>query len=246
MNAGDARLLKGIAQRIKELRLQRGLTAKEAAKRSWLSLRFYHHLEAGTANVSITKLSSVATMLNVPIAELLHREPRPVIALIGLRGAGKSTVGPRLAKALDCKFIELDSYIEQAAALPLSKIFTLHGDGYYRKLEAQCLNRILSQKTTCVIELPGGIVKNESAFDLVRTLCTTIWLKAKPEDHMNRVYLQGDTRPMANRKNAMDELREILREREPLYGLADIMVDTSSRSIKETLKTILDKIPKKP
>ncbi|MBI4242936.1 MAG: helix-turn-helix domain-containing protein [Planctomycetes bacterium] len=244
MKPQEIKLLANLAHRIKELRLQKGFTVKEAADKSGFSLRFYHYLEAGTANVSITKLSGVAEALNISLYELFRQNVHNSIALLGLRGGGKSTIGHKLAKVLKCKFIELDNHIERTAALPLSKIFTLHGEDYYRKLEGQCLNKILTKRERQVIELPGGIIKNESAFDLARKLCTTVWLKARPEDHMNRVYLQGDTRPMANRKNAMDELKQILSDREPFYGLADITVDTSTHSIKETVEILANELSK--
>lgn len=238
MAFNDSALLARVARRIRELRSRAGLTAREAAARSGLSLRFYHHLEAGTANVSITKLSHVAAVFKTALSELLKDDSIRPIALLGLRGAGKSTIGPRLARLLGCRFIELDKRIEKAAGLPLSKIFTLHGEGYYRRMQSRCLRDILAEGEMCVIELPGGIVADESLFQHVKGSCLTVWLRARPEDHMNRVYLQGDTRPMANRKNAMDELREILREREPLYRSADLMVDTSALTINGALQTI--------
>ncbi|MCZ6688163.1 MAG: helix-turn-helix domain-containing protein [Planctomycetota bacterium] len=228
--ARSSPLLQNLASRVRDLRLEQSLTAREAAKRAGLSIRFFHHLEAGTANISITKLAAVAEALRTPLSELFLREAKPTVALLGLRGGGKSTIGPKLGKSMGCPFIELDDRIESTASLPLTKIFTLHGERYYRNLETQCLREIISERTRCIVALPGGLVMNTEIYASIRNLCTTVWLRAKPEDHMNRVYLQGDTRPMANRKNAMDELRSILKDREPMYGMADITVNTSAHS----------------
>lgn len=238
-------LLKTLAHSVKELRHRQALTAKETAERAGISLRFYNHLEAGTANISITKLASVAEALGTPLHELLHQEVMPAVALLGLRGGGKSTIGPGLARALGCPFIELDDHIEKTAGLPLTKIFTLHGERYYRQLESQCLREILSERAPGVIAIPGGLVKNTEVYAGIRKLCTTVWLRADPEDHMSRVYLQGDTRPVANRKDAMEELRNILLRREPLYRMADITVDTSRHSVKQTVKILQEELKKR-
>lgn len=231
-------LLDLLGARIRELRRAKGWTAREAARQAGLSPRFYHSLETGTANISVTRLASVAGALGVPIADLFRREARRVVALLGLRGAGKSTIGPRLARALGRPFVELDERIEAAANLRLAEIFNMHGEAYYRRLEAECLNRILAENEPCVLALPGGVVRNEAAFAAVREACTTVWLRARPEDHMRRVYRQGDRRPMANRANAMEELRSILQEREPLYRLADIEVDTSVHTVADSAQLI--------
>lgn len=230
-------ILRRLGDQIGSLRRERGWTARDAAERSRLSLRRYHSLEAGEANISITRLAGVAEAFGVPLSHLL-RARKKVVALLGLRGAGKSTIGPRLARALGCPFIELDEHIERAANLTIAEIFNLHGEAYYRKLESDCLSKLLERDERCVVEMPGGVVRNERAFAAIRSSCISVWLRARPEDHMKRVYRQGDRRPMANRSDAMGELRSILRERERLYEQADVTVDTSTLSMAECSRSI--------
>lgn len=242
MNGDTSPLLEGLAHRVREIRTEQSLTAKQVAERAGLSLRFFQHLEAGTANISITKLAAVAEALRTPLRELLPGENKVMVALLGLRGAGKSSVGPGLARALGCDFVELDDRIEEAAGLPLAEIFSLHGERYYRELEARCLGELLDGKARGVVALPGGIVMNGDLYSSVRTSCTTVWLRAHPDDHMSRVYEQGDTRPMANRDDAMGELRSILRDREPRYRLADITVDTSGRTVGDAVSLVREEL----
>ncbi|MEZ6183545.1 MAG: shikimate kinase [Planctomycetota bacterium] len=165
---------------------------------------------------------------SVEAAELALGVQGPrAIALLGLRGAGKSTLGPQLADALGLAFVELDAQIEEAAGLSLSEVFALHGEAYYRRLERQCLAALIAAPPS-VIALGGGVVGNDEAFQLVQDRCTTVWLKADPEDHMRRVLEQGDRRPVAGSQDAMAELRSILAAREPLYRQAQVHVDTSA------------------
>lgn len=228
-------LMGGIAARLRDLRRGRGFTVRETARRSGISPRFYQALEAGTVNVSVRKLAAVAEALGTSLAELFRPNGRRPVALLGLRGAGKSTIGKKLARALGWPFVELDERIERAAGLSLAEIFSLHGEPYYRKLEGECVSDILRRGEPCVLALPGGVVRNEAAFAAIRNACTTVWLQATPEDHMRRVRRQGDRRPMANRVNAMEELKNILRDREPLYRLAEVHVNTSAQSVTSTV-----------
>lgn len=231
-------LLDRLGRRVRDARRGRGWTARETAARSGLSLRFYAALEAGRANISIARLAGVAGALGAPLGDLLREESRPSVALLGLRGAGKSTIGPRLAKALACPFVELDERVERAANLTLAEIFNIHGEAYYRELEADAVREILGRGERVVVALSGGIVRNDGAFQAVRRSCVTVWLRARPEDHMKRVWRQGDRRPMADRANAMEELRSILREREPLYRTADLTIDTSSHTVVEAVRRL--------
>jgi XRE family aerobic/anaerobic benzoate catabolism transcriptional regulator len=218
-----------VGSRVRARRHELGLTAKELAQRSGLSPRFVSQLEGGQANIAIGRLASVALALEVSVSSLVESEPAGVIALLGLRGAGKTTLGRRLAEARDLPFVELDEAIEEKAGLSLSEIFSLHGEDYYRRLELECLRAVLERAEPVVLALSGGIVRNAPAFALVRSSCTTVWLRASPDDHMGRVLAQGDQRPMANRDNAMGELRSRLAAREPLYAQADAAVETSGR-----------------
>ena len=160
------------------------------------------------------------------------------IALIGLRGAGKSTLGEALAGELKVPFIELDREIEREAGTGLSEIFLLYGQQGYRRYEQRCLENILESQARCVIATGGSIVSEAATYDLLRSSCFTVWLKAKPGEHMSRVMAQGDMRPMAGNTQAMADLKRILQSRTALYGQADAVVDTGGRNIKQSLKDL--------
>ena len=160
------------------------------------------------------------------------------IALIGLRGAGKSTLGEALAAELNAPFIELDREIEREAGTGLSEIFLLYGQQGYRRYEQRCLEKILGSQARCIIATGGSIVSEPATYDLLRSSCFTVWLKAKPEEHMSRVMAQGDMRPMAGNSQAMADLKRILQSRAALYGQADAVVDTAGRSLKQSLKDL--------
>jgi XRE family aerobic/anaerobic benzoate catabolism transcriptional regulator len=155
----------------------------------------------------------------------------PTIALLGLRGAGKSTIGPRLARRLGLRFIELDAAIEEAAGLTLAEIFELHGEAYYRRLERETLMRLLAERDGMVLATGGSLVNDRESFRLLRRRAVTVWLKARPEDHWNRVLQQGDQRPMAKNPHAMAELRALLAAREKQYAQAEHVIDTSATSV---------------
>ena len=160
------------------------------------------------------------------------------IALIGLRGAGKSTLGEALAGELKVPFIELDREIERDAGTSLSEIFLLYGQQGYRRYEQRCLQKILEGQARCVLATGGSIVSESSTYDLLRSSCFTVWLKARPEEHMARVTAQGDMRPMEGNTQAMADLKRILQSRAALYGQADAVVDTAGRSLKQSLKEL--------
>jgi len=169
--------------------------------------------------------------------EFGHEEAarRKRIALIGLRGAGKSTLGKLLAKELNAPFIELDGEVERETGLPLNEIFSLYGQAGYRRIERRCLERVIEKHERAVISVGGGIVAEEDGFKLLLGNCFTVWLKAAPEEHMARVVAQGDLRPMAGNEEAMDDLKRILAAREPLYRKADAVVDTSGQTTEASL-----------
>lgn len=162
------------------------------------------------------------------------------IALIGLRGAGKTTLGTRLAKHLDVPFIELAKTIEQEAGAELSEIFSLYGQGAYRRYERRSLESVIENNPSFVI-IPGGSIVSEAAtFDLLLSECFTIWLKASPEEHMSRVLAQGDYRPIKDSQEAMDDLRRILSGRLQMYSRADAAIDTSGRTVDESFADMLE------
>ncbi len=168
-----------------------------------------------------------------------RRAPR-MIALLGFRGAGKSTVGAVVAEALELPFVELVREVEDRAGMVLSDVFTAHGEGYYRRLEMECLGDLVASGRTCVAALPGGVVTNPDAMELIRQSCLSIWLRATPEDHWRRVFEQGDTRPMAGRAEPMAELRAIMARREPFYRQASGIVETSGRTLDEVRDAVLE------
>jgi XRE family aerobic/anaerobic benzoate catabolism transcriptional regulator len=157
------------------------------------------------------------------------------IALVGLRGAGKSSLGAALAKDLGYPFVELDREIEREAALPLSEIFMLYGQAGYRRIERRCLERLLERGDPLVLAAGGGIVSERETYNLLLVSCYTVWIKASPEEHMSRVVSQGDLRPMDGHEAAMEDLRRILAAREPLYGKADAIIDTSGAGFDDSL-----------
>jgi XRE family aerobic/anaerobic benzoate catabolism transcriptional regulator len=156
------------------------------------------------------------------------------IALIGLRGAGKSTLGSKLAAERNVPFIELDHEIEKDTGMPLAEIFSLYGQPGYRSIEKRTLERALRASEPAVISVGGGIVSEKETYDYLLAHCYTVWLKAQPEEHMSRVIAQGDFRAMAGSDRAMEDLRRILESREPLYRKADAIVDTSGESTDES------------
>ncbi|SLN37924.1 helix-turn-helix transcriptional regulator [Oceanibacterium hippocampi] len=160
------------------------------------------------------------------------------IALIGLRGAGKSTLGARLAERLDVPFIELAQAIEADAGMAVGEIFSLSGQSGYRRAERRSLDRVLDDHPEAVIATGGGIVAEPATYERLLASCLTVWLKARPEDHMERVIAQGDYRPMAGSSEAMEDLRQILASREELYGKASLTFDTSGRGLEDTLDAL--------
>ncbi len=158
-----------------------------------------------------------------------------VIALLGLRGAGKSTVGASAGKELGLPFVELADRVEVLAGMPLSEIFGFHGEPYYRRLEKHCLATLLEEGTSCVVALPGGIVGNDEAFSLVQDSCFSIWLKAEPAEYWNRVLAQGDYRPIRGREDAMQELKRLVETRAEQYRRADLVLETSGVSPDEVV-----------
>jgi XRE family aerobic/anaerobic benzoate catabolism transcriptional regulator len=164
---------------------------------------------------------------------------RARIALIGLRGAGKSTLGRLLAERLDVPFIELDREIEKSSGLSLSEIFDLYGQAGFRRQERQALNRVLDSYPRFVLAAGGSIVAEAATFAELLVTCFTVWIRARPAEHMARVVAQGDMRPMADNREAMADLERILAGREALYARADAQVDTAGHSVEEALEALV-------
>ena len=157
------------------------------------------------------------------------------VALVGLRGAGKTTLGSALAAKLCVPFVELDREIEREAGIGLSEVFLLYGQNGYRRIERRCLERVLDAHAEMVIAVGGGIVSEPDAYDLLLRHCFTVWVKASPDEHMARVVAQGDLRPMQGKVEAIEDLKRILDAREPLYRKADVTLDTSGDDAQQSL-----------
>ena len=164
------------------------------------------------------------------------------IALIGLRGAGKSTLGKMLAERIGWSFVELNKEIERQNGLSVAEIIALYGQEGFRRMEQAALVQLLARKELMVLATGGGIVSEPVTFDLILKSFYTIWLKAEPEEHMGRVRSQGDLRPMADDRSAMAELRNILISREPLYARANAMVDTAGLTVDAAAARLADAV----
>lgn len=162
----------------------------------------------------------------------------PRVALIGLRGAGKSTLGQRLADDLGFPFVELSREIEKFAGCSVAEIQALYGQNAYRRYERRALEEAIQIYPEAVIATPGGIVSDAATFNLLLAHCTTVWLQASPEDHMRRVVAQGDLRPMAASREAMDDLKGILAGRAAFYSKAQFHVDTSAQPLDATFEVL--------
>ncbi len=172
-----------------------------------------------------------------------HRAPSFAgIALIGLRGAGKTTLGRILAKKIGWSFVELNKEIEAQNGLSVAEIIALYGQEGFRRMEQAALKQLLARKELMVLATGGGIVSEPLTFDLILSSFYTIWLKADPEEHMSRVRKQGDLRPMADDRSAMAELRNILVSREPLYARASAVVDTAGLSVDAAAARLIDSV----
>lgn len=164
------------------------------------------------------------------------------VALLGLRGAGKSTLGNLASDKLQVPFVELNDEIEKVGGMPVREVFAMYGDEGYRQLERQALEQTVSSNDTMVLAVAGGIVSDRDTYEYLLSHFHTIWLKADPQEHMSRVIGQGDERPMAGNPDAMKDLQEILRSRERLYDRADVVVNTTKTTVDESLKQVVDAI----
>ncbi len=166
------------------------------------------------------------------------------IALVGLRGAGKTTLGQLAAQALAVPFVELDREIERASGMELSEIFSVHGQAMFRSFERQCLETIIARFERVVIATGGSLVTEPGTYDLLLSTCFVVWLSASPDEHMSRVLAQGDLRPMADGPQAMEDLKAILESRTPLYAKANAVVNTGSKSEAQAFAALLAAMPR--
>jgi len=232
-------LLGALGRDVRRRRKARGLSRRRLAEVTGISERFLADIEAGRANPSVARLLQIARALETEPSALLRaaeeetRVPATeVVALLGLRGAGKSSIGARLAVRLGRPFVELDRRIEESSGLALAQIFELNGEASFRRAERAALRSVFAEgPRPCVLATSGGIVTDEEAFTLLRENAWTVWLRATPEQHWGRVVAQGDTRPMAGHDAAFEALCEILRERAPFYARAHATIDTTGREV---------------
>ena len=192
------------------------------------------------------RLGEARSLLDAHFAVPGRKSRRHRIALIGLRGAGKSTLGSRLARHLDVPFIELDAEIEKDFGLSLSEIFALSGQSAYRRSERRALDGVLERHPRFVLAAGGSIVAEPETYEELLARCFTVWVKTSPEEHMGRVIAQGDFRPMADNKEAMADLNRFLAARMPLYARADAVVETAGRTLEASFEQLLAVLPQLP
>lgn len=238
-------LLASLGAAVRARRAELGLTLRQLSARAAVSERFLVQLEGGSGNISVARLLDVADALGTsPAALLSGADARPKgklqrhVALVGLRGAGKSTIGSRVAALLDAPFVELDALVARELGMSLATIFEVHGEAYFRRAERAVVERLLAKKEPQVIATSGSIVTHAATWSLVRERATTVWLKASADLHWSRVVSQGDGRPMRDRPAAMTELKALLRARRPLYAMAAHTVDTTSKTIEDAVEEV--------
>ena len=209
----------------------------------WLLIRelLEHRDEAALRRARMAIGDALGTG-GAPGAATAHRQNNQQVALIGLRGAGKSTLGQMLADDLGYPFVELSREIEKFAGCSIGEIQALYGQSAYRRYERRALEEAIQIYPEAVIATPGGLVSDAATFNLLLAHCTTVWLQAAPEDHMQRVAAQGDLRPMAASKEAMDDLRQILAGRAAFYSKADLTVDTSAAGLDTTFQALRQQV----
>lgn len=236
------RILASLGRRTRELRQRRGQTLRALAQQSGLSLRFLMDVEAGRGNISVRRLAELATALETTPAALVSLEPpaspAQVIALLGLRGAGKTTIGRRLARRRRVPFVELDREVERRAGLSLGEVFSLHGEEYYRQLERDTLVALLNEGRSMVVAVGGGLVTSPDTYALLRRSATTVWLKARASDYWNRVIAQGDRRPIEQHPQAREALEDLVARREPLYAHAAATVETAGVTVAQAVTRV--------
>jgi len=226
-----------LGERVRAWRAEHGMSRKNLAVAAGLSERYLAELEAGRGNISVLLLRKVARAMGVAVERLVREEEvvEKPIALVGLRGAGKSTLGAKLAASLEMPFVELDREVEKEAGAPLAEVFAMYGQDAFRRFERRALERVLAAHPRAVIAAGGSLVTDPGTYELLLERCRTVWLKASPQEHMSRVLAQGDTRPFKGRSAALDEIRKLLVDRDRLYGRAAAVIDTSGKSVRQAL-----------
>ncbi len=258
-----------LGDRLRRLRTDIGWSQKRLCEEAGVSKRFLIQLEAGGSNVSIVRLSDVAKALDCSLVTLLRGlsanrdlldnvavavhemppveqaefkkrfNPKSKIALIGLRGAGKSTVGRGVSDRVGCDFIELDRLVESREGMSVAEMFEYHGADWFAKASLEALKSVVRKDGEAVIEVGGSMVLDAAAWEEISNNCRSVWLMASPETHLERVLAQGDTRPMAGRADPLGELRRILTERTPIYERAHLHIDTEGLGVDGSISAVV-------
>jgi XRE family aerobic/anaerobic benzoate catabolism transcriptional regulator len=265
-----------IADRIKSIRIRRGMTRKLLSVHSEISERYLSQIESGQANLSVALLWRIAHAMDVEVQELLpdcqncKQVPAPLfgiikkldsaqaaeagrllareilgrargaygLALIGLRGSGKSELGRSLSKLTGVPFVNLVEVIEDVSGMEVGELFSLGGQKAYRRYEYLALEKVIGGSSAVILEVGGSLVTRTDTYHLLQQNYLTVWVKAAPEEHMERVMAQGDFRPMQGNEDAMEDLKRILREREPEYRTAHLELDTSGKTVEACLQEL--------
>lgn len=261
-------LLARVGGRVRAARNTHGLSRRALSELSGISQRYLAQLENGEGNMSLALLERVARALDTPLVALVgDDEPETIaerfrhadaatqaavlgllpppddgraarVCLVGLRGAGKSTLGQGAGAALGAPFVELNREIEAHAGMPVSEIMGLYGPDGYRALEAQTLDRVIAGHSRVILAVAGGIVADADTYDRLLARFHTIWISASAQEHMDRVRAQGDERPMAGNPQAMAQLRALLEARIPLYSRADAHLETGGRPVDASIAAL--------
>jgi XRE family aerobic/anaerobic benzoate catabolism transcriptional regulator len=252
-------ILRDVGALVRNERARRGMTRRALAEACQTSERYLAQIESGAGNPSVLVLDAIARVFGLAAADLMpageairrlrnlpqdklaalmraveagasaNRARR--IALVGLRGAGKSTLGAALAARLRMPFIEIDKMVEQEYGAPVATLFEVYGQGTFRRYERECLQRIVAEFDSAIIATAGGIVADDGTFSQLLDQAHVIWLQASPAEHMRRVMEQGDFRPMSHNRDAMNDLVAILDARAADYGRAHARLDTSGKDV---------------
>jgi XRE family aerobic/anaerobic benzoate catabolism transcriptional regulator len=225
-----------LGERVRAWRAEHATTRKALASASGVSERFLAQLEAGQGNISVLRLRALARAMRVPLESLVREaQKKELVALIGLRGAGKSTLGAKLAESLKVPFVELDKEVEKEAGAELGEVFAMYGQDAFRRFERRALERVLAEHPRAVIATGGSLVTASDTYKQLLARCFCVWLKTRPEEHMARVIEQGDMRPFKGRSAALDEIKKLLEDRENLYARANATLQTSGKTVRQSL-----------
>jgi len=239
----STRLLRSFGKRVRQLRLERKHSLQSLADQAGLSRRFLVEIEAGRANPSLEKLASLAQSLQLPLGQLCDLQVKSIpsdrIALLGIRGAGKSTLGPLLASRLGVQFQELDYIVEETSGMPTREIFETEGREGFLRREAVALDEWLIKHDQGVLALPGSIVSHTDAYSRLLATCTTIWLHADSLTHWNRVTKQDGKRPPEGQHQAISNMEQLLTQRRNAYERAEYALDTTHLTPEDAVARVL-------